>query len=134
MNTLRLSQFNNFEIGTSWNVPGYIGISSDNGRLFKCRIDSINDGVKHEEFVSDYVPIFVDKDEYVFYMYGGTRTISDLTTRLTGENYLLEGVDEGYYASTGVPFRIMITNLRDNTNFRLYTFFDNRLSFFDLAE
>lgn len=62
------STHNNYTISTEWAVPSYIAVASDNGELFSYEIRV--EGGKKIEFASDYLPIFVDEDEYVFYAYG----------------------------------------------------------------
>ena len=114
----QLDRFNNFELGISYEVPGYISVASDNGQMFECEVDYYDNLFGYEglygsevmeshKFVTDNVPIPVSSNEYVFYSYGidskenvdsnsvTDENISNASFSIIVRNYRTNYVDEG---------------------------------------
>ena len=116
-------------------MPSIVNIASDNGSMFKCSVQDINhliprlltddNSVENDEFVTDFLPIFVDSDEYVFYSYG---SYAEKRKQREKEEALFGAEDESLNP-TGVPFTILVTDFYGRT--RVYSISDNRFSKFD---
>ena len=132
--TLQFSQYNNIELSFGWAMPSIVNIASDNGSMFKCSVQDINhlsprrladdNSVENDEFVTDFLPIFVDSDEYVFYSYGSYAK-KDKVFQLDS----LLGTEEEALDPSGVPFTILVTDFYGRS--RVYSFSDNRFTDFD---
>lgn len=111
------SLFNNFVISTEWALPSYVAVSSSDGQLFKCSAKNSNG--KSDEFVTDYMPIFADSNEYIFYSYGGYLPV--MLSNLGIENDFIDSGNPGMV--------IVVTNFIGDM--RVYKFSDNLISLFD---
>lgn len=109
----QLDRFNNFELGISYEVPGYISVASDNGQMFECEVDYYDnlfgyegrhdsEVVESRTFVTDNVPIPVSSNEYVFYSYGIDSKENVDSNSVTDENI------------SNASFSIIVRNYRTN--------------------
>ena len=133
--TLQFSQYNNIELSFGWAMPSIVNIASDNGSMFKCSVQDYDhlhrarladdNSVENDEFVTDFLPIFVDSDEYVFYSYG---SYADKRKEKI-DKLSAQADDEESLEPTGVPFTILVTDFYGRS--RVYSFSDNRFTDFD---
>ena len=94
--TVPLSWYNNFRLTAIWETPGFISVASDNGHMFKYTYEKISlYGSGPVTYVTDYVPIFLEPGDFVFYTY--YNYLDDTYSTKAHEN---NGV--------GVPFEIIV--------------------------